>query len=796
MSTTVGDLLIILRADTASFHSGIDEAQKSLADIGKGAQQAASGVMELKRWVEGLAAVQIAEVGLQLANFVKSATESGAQIAEMSRQVGMTASELQTFQVAAIKTGVSQDILNRSIEFFTENIGKLREGLSDPQFLNGLKDVYGSLEAASKSSQTMRPADFAAETIRRTGELTDAYRRNADARALFSRGGQEMGRMQQALAQGFDAERRAAEQMGLVLSDETVKDMEETNTQLSLMGRLLENEVAKGTVDAAKGFIWFAEKTRDAAMGLANILAPAGMSPFAGPAAPEAPAAKPVQPSAPEGGNAPPLIDAEAVKKAQEFAQTYQKLIAGYQLDLDYQKRLGAAYRESAAAVRELEIAHAGEMAEQKLRDAAGTGVAVSEQRVKALRDVASADEEAKKSAADFAAFERPYQERLESYREDIDYQTRLRAAYGQSAEAVRELEIAHAGEIAAQQEWNEAQKGAIAVNEQHLSQIYELAAADEQATLAAQQARSGENQWAQGLEQGLGKAANSLLDVTTKSHGLKSAWQELGQTALNFGDDIEKMILKLAVVNPLINAITGKQPGDQGALPTLDSDKSFGGIFAGADESRGAAGGGLLSGAARGVGGYLGQYLSSGGGQASNDEFMANTAATDLAVPGSAFEAFADVQPTERGEIPTHGGGAGALLTAAAKGIGGFVGQYLSSGNQSSSSAADASAASDDALAAAAGGTMDLAGLATGGDFTVGGGGGVDSQLVAFRATPGERVMVRTPDAADSGDASGSSMALNMTVVTPDANSFRAAQGQILADAYRHMATASRRHS
>lgn len=36
--------------------------------------------------------------------------------------------------------------------------------------------------------------------------------------------------------------------------------------------------------------------------------------------------------------------------------------------------------------------------------------------------------------------------------------------------------------------------------------------------------------------------------------------------------------------------------------------------------------------------------------------------------------------------------------------------------------------------------------GFAGGGDFTVGGGGGTDSQLVAFRATPGEEVSVRRP--------------------------------------------------
>lgn len=42
--------------------------------------------------------------------------------------------------------------------------------------------------------------------------------------------------------------------------------------------------------------------------------------------------------------------------------------------------------------------------------------------------------------------------------------------------------------------------------------------------------------------------------------------------------------------------------------------------------------------------------------------------------------------------------------------------------------------------------GSLGLPGFATGGQFTVGGGGGTDSQLVAFKATPGERVTIETP--------------------------------------------------
>lgn len=67
-------------------------------------------------------------------------------------------------------------------------------------------------------------------------------------------------------------------------------------------------------------------------------------------------------------------------------------------------------------------------------------------------------------------------------------------------------------------------------------------------------------------------------------------------------------------------------------------------------------------------------------------------------------------------------------------------------------------------AMAAAAGVTAaanvaKIAGLGfmTGGEFTVGGSGGADSQMVAFRATPGEKVAVSTPTQVRKGDPNGS---------------------------------------
>lgn len=78
------------------------------------------------------------------------------------------------------------------------------------------------------------------------------------------------------------------------------------------------------------------------------------------------------------------------------------------------------------------------------------------------------------------------------------------------------------------------------------------------------------------------------------------------------------------------------------------------------------------------------------------------------------------------------------------------------------------------------------LFGFASGGSFTVGGSGGTDSQLVAFRASPNERVTVETPSQQMGG---GNGVTINMTVNTPDANSFRQSGRQISQDIRQHMA-------
>ena len=76
------------------------------------------------------------------------------------------------------------------------------------------------------------------------------------------------------------------------------------------------------------------------------------------------------------------------------------------------------------------------------------------------------------------------------------------------------------------------------------------------------------------------------------------------------------------------------------------------------------------------------------------------------------------------------------------------------------------------------------LFGFASGGSFNVGGSGGTDSQLVAFRATPGERVSVSTP----AQQKSGRSIVVHQSVTVNAAQLTQDQAARMVADSQRMM--------
>jgi lambda family phage tail tape measure protein len=83
------------------------------------------------------------------------------------------------------------------------------------------------------------------------------------------------------------------------------------------------------------------------------------------------------------------------------------------------------------------------------------------------------------------------------------------------------------------------------------------------------------------------------------------------------------------------------------------------------------------------------------------------------------------------------------------------------------------------------------LVGFAGGGDFIVGGSSSTDSNVVAFRATAGERVIVQTPAQQQSGGTGNTHVSVN--VYATDAQSFLKSENQVAAATNRALRKAQR---
>ena len=205
-------------------------------------------------------------------------------------------------------------------------------------------------------------------------------------------------------------------------------------------------------------------------------------------------------------------------------------------------------------------------------------------------------------------------------------------------------------------------------------------------------------------------KFGNSLADLTTKGEdfgeGLKSIFKALV-------DDILKQFLRLSAINPILNAIFG----ESSKRPELGG--SGGGRFG-------------LGGIGDLFGGMMGGAANDNAPQKALDEVAKKTeqVGSDWADKyGEALEKTNKKMEKVGTEAAFNFGTAlSGMASGLASAAGGAVGSFL--GNM----------------------FADLVGFQHGGSFKVGGSGGTDSQLVAFKASPREKVSVETPGQQSKG--------------------------------------------
>lgn len=310
------------------------------------------------------------------------------------------------------------------------------------------------------------------------------------------------------------------------------------------------------------------------------------------------------------------------------------------------------------------------------------------------------------------------------------------------------------------------------------------------------------------GIERGLLKVGDMFRDlasiteeVMTDAFGgiedglislIRTGNANLSEFVNGIADDITKLFVRSQITQPLFEKFAaGKEGGIAGAIGKLFGEKP-----AAADKAKNIVPGNLIvqgnivtGKGPLGAAGLLGVTDEiAGEGKAGDALQEAIKGPFDSFVDriSGVFSGLKDGLGNMFSKLPFDLGG---LFSGLTSGLGGIFGSLTSGlGGILSSVLGGLGGAGGGIASTLIGIGASLFGFAKGGSFDVGGTGGIDSQIVAFKASPNERVSVETPQqqrANGGGQAVVTEIHHHKTIIqvsTPDVAGFDRNQGQITA--------------
>jgi hypothetical protein len=426
---------------------------------------------------------------------------------------------------------------------------------------------------------------------------------------------------------------------------------------------------------------------------------------------------------------------------------------------------------------------------QQQLNDSITTLIANFQREIQQNQALAAAmnqgGDAAKKLADQFQALNKIDAIRAQALRdgltlsdEQIQKLTALAQAEGQSAEVLQRSTQLHNNLADAMKKQDDAMQKLVQSADLLTPKEQEIAdkegalwAAFNQGAISAQQFNDAIKQLTtqlngpdKGMKEptsGLSADFSSLLGKLTDFNGLVAASQQkgnsifkqLGMDASDFIKTLGELVLKLTVINPLLNSLGLGDQGNGKQLPTL-------GLLGNSSQSAPApAGSNSLSDATSST-------LPAFDAGLSHSTSIIQSFIASIAAAIAAIKAMA----------------ASSSSSSASGGLGGLGGLGSLGGG------------------GAAGGDAETPAFAQGGDFTVAGSGGTDSRRVSFLATPGEHVSVMSELAQrSSGNSNGrgaggrGDVHISMPISGVHADSFRANKHQITGDILRALSSSRR---
>lgn len=246
---TVGGIQIDLSAQSAAFAADMAKASRSLNTNVARMNRRIQSMGRSFNAVLGIIGLVGGATGLVL--LTKNAIKSADAIGQVADKVGFTTSALQELRFAAQTTGVAQNTLDMALQRFSRRVGEAAQGGGE---LKGILDQY-NIAVKDSAGNTRNINDV-------LGDLADAIK-NADSsqerlrisfKAFDSEGAALVNLMRKG-ASGLDKFRKRARDLGLVLSDNLIREAQRAQEQIDIMTKSIGVQAQRAFVALAPTII-------------------------------------------------------------------------------------------------------------------------------------------------------------------------------------------------------------------------------------------------------------------------------------------------------------------------------------------------------------------------------------------------------------------------------------------------------------------------------------------------------------------------------------------------------------
>jgi hypothetical protein len=241
---TIADLTIDLHANVASLRNDLGKATQETQKFAKNVQGAFRGLRNIAGTLGVAIGVQ------QIISFGSGALKAAAGIGEMAKQLGLSASAFQELQYAAKQSGVEDGQLESAFGKLSRSIGDAANGSkSAVEAFNRMGVAFVDNEGKARGNEAV------------FRDIAEAYQNAADKGKFVSDMATILGRSANKLiplfeegADGLDRFAKRANELGIVLRDDFVKQADEAVDSLSTLYELLQKASAKWVIQVAVNF--------------------------------------------------------------------------------------------------------------------------------------------------------------------------------------------------------------------------------------------------------------------------------------------------------------------------------------------------------------------------------------------------------------------------------------------------------------------------------------------------------------------------------------------------------------